>query len=220
VNPGDSATITTTANSPQNRPLTYSYTATAGNISGTSTTATLSTSGAAPGPITVTCNVADDKGNTQSATTTVNVIQPPPPPQPPAPAPTASNLCTVNFGREKGRPARVDNEAKACLDEVALALQRSSDAKLALIGNGNAKEKKSAAGKRLASQRAVNTKDYLVKEKGIDASRIDVYTGTGDDQTVTTTIIPTGATFDSSSATPVSEKVKATPAPHRSSKKK
>jgi len=79
VNPGDSATITTTASSPQNRPLTYSYTATAGNVSGTSSSATLSTSGASPGPITVTCNVADDKGNTQSSTTTVNVIQPPPP---------------------------------------------------------------------------------------------------------------------------------------------
>ena len=222
VNPGDSATITTTASSPQNRPLTYSYTATAGNISGTTTTATLSTAGAAPGPITVTCNAADDKGNTQSATTTVNVIQPPPPPQPPAPAPTTSNLCTVNFGREKGRPARVDNEAKACLDEVALALQRSSDAKLALIGNGNAREKRTAAGKRLAGQRAVNTKDYLVKEKGIDASRIDAYTGTGDDQTVTTTLIPTGATFDTSNVTPVSEKVKAAPRSRsrRSSKKK
>ena len=222
VNPGDSSTITTTASSPQNRPLTYSYTATAGNISGTTSSATLSTSGASPGPITVTCNVADDKGNTQSATTTVNVIQPPPPPQPAAPAPTTSNLCTVPFGREKGRPARVDNEAKACLDEVALALQRSSDAKLALIGNANAKEQKTAAGKRLAAQRAANTKDYLVTEKGIDASRIDAYTGTGDDQTVTTTLIPTGATFDTSGATPVSEKVKATPrtAAHRSSKKK
>jgi outer membrane protein OmpA-like peptidoglycan-associated protein len=221
VNPGDSATVTTTANSPQNRPLTYSYTATAGNISGTTSTATLTTSGASPGPITVTCNVADDKGNTQSATTTVNVIQPPPPPQPPAPAPTASSLCTVNFGREKARPARVDNEAKACLDEVALALQRSSDAKLALVGNGNAKEQKSAAGKRLAAQRAVNTKDYLVKEKGIDDSRISVYTGTGDDQTVMTTLIPTGATMDTSNITPVNEKVKATPRTRarRSSKK-
>jgi outer membrane protein OmpA-like peptidoglycan-associated protein len=222
VNPGDSATITTTANSPQNRPLTYSYTTTAGNVSGTSSTTTLSTSGASPGPITVTCNVADDKGNTQSATTTVNVIQPPPPPQPAAPAPTTSNLCTVSFGREKARPARVDNEAKACLDEVALALQRSSDAKLALVGDSNAKEQKTAAGKRLAAQRAVNTKDYLVKEKGIDDSRISVYTGTGDDQAVTTTLIPTGATMDMSNTTPVSEKVKAMPrtAPRRSSKKK
>jgi len=219
VNPGDSATITTTASSPQNRPLTYSYTATAGNVSGTSSSATLSTTGAAPGSITVTCNVADDKGNTQSATTTVNVIQPPPPPQPPAPAPTTSNLCTVSFGREKARPARVDNEAKACLDEVALSLQRSSDAKLALVGH----EESGAKGRRaknLGAQRAANTKDYLVTEKGVDASRIDIYTGPGDDPTVTTTLIPTGATFDNSGVTPVTD-VKATPRnARRSSRKK
>jgi outer membrane protein OmpA-like peptidoglycan-associated protein len=147
----------------------------------------------------------------------VTIEAPAPPPQP-----KTSQLCSITFSKDKTRPARVDNEAKACLDEVALALQRSSDAKLALIGNANAKEQKTAAGKRLAAQRAANTKDYLVKEKGIDASRIDAYTGTGDDQSVTTTLIPTGATFDTSGATPVSEKVKATPrtAAHRSSKKK
>jgi outer membrane protein OmpA-like peptidoglycan-associated protein len=213
VNPGGSATITATASSPQNRPLTYSYTSTAGNVSGNGATATLSTTGAAPGSITVTCNVADDKGNTQSATTMVNVIAPPPPPQPTVAAPTTSNLCTVAFGRDKARPARVDNEAKACLDEVALALQRSSDAKLALVGNGNARENNAKAGRRgtVAAQRAVNTKDYLVSEKGIDASRINVYTGTGDEQTVTTTLIPTGANMNTAGATPVPETVKAAP---------
>jgi hypothetical protein len=170
----------------------------------------------------VTCNVADDKGNTQSATTTVNVIAPPPPPQPQAAAPTTSSLCTVNFGRDKARPARVDNEAKACLDDVTLAMQRSSDAKLALIGNGNAKEQKLKRGRRgsLAAERAVNTKDYLVTEKGIDASRITVYTGTDDSQTVTTTLVPAGATLDTANDTPVSESVKATPRTPRSRKSK
>ncbi len=49
VNPGDSSSITSTAMSPQNRPLTYSYSATAGSVSGTGSSATLSTAGAAPG---------------------------------------------------------------------------------------------------------------------------------------------------------------------------
>ena len=44
-----------------------------------------------------------------------------------------------------------------------------------------------------AAARAVNTKDYLVTDKGIDASRILVYTGTDDGKTVTTTLIPVGA---------------------------
>ncbi|WP_263365979.1 OmpA family protein [Edaphobacter bradus] len=213
VNPGDSATITATGVSPQNRPLTYSYSSTAGSVSGNTSTATLSTSGAAPGTITVTCNVVDDKGQTASATTSVTVVAPPPPP-----APKTSDLCSINFDRDKRRPTRVDNEAKACLDDVSLNLQRSSDAKLAVVGNSTTKEKEAATKRKKAkavdpaAERAVNTKDYLVTEKGIDASRISVYTGSQDSTAVTTTLIPTGATLDTTGLTPVDESaVKAKP---------
>jgi len=107
----------------------------------------------------------------------------------------------------------VDNEAKACLDDIALNLQRSTDAKLALVGNADDKEQKAnaAEAKRRhpkpsdAAQRAVNTKDYLVTDKGIDASRILVYTGTDDSKTVTTTLIPTGASNPAASNTSVDE---------------
>ena len=212
VEPGGSSTISCNGVSPQNRPLTYSYSATAGSISGTTNSATLSTTGASPGPITVTGNVVDDKGQSASATTTVTVNAPPPPPPPPAPQ--ASNLCTVNFSRDKARPTRVDNEGKACLDDVALSLQRSSDAKLALVGNDDAKEQKRhyTKGRTPAAIRAVNTKDYLVTEKGIDASRITLYTGTDDARNVTTTLIPAGATNPVQSDTTVDEStVKPTP---------
>jgi outer membrane protein OmpA-like peptidoglycan-associated protein len=197
LNPGDSSTITAEGVSPQNRPLTYSYSATEGSVSGNGNTATLSTAGAAPGTITVTCNVVDDKGQTASSTTSVTIAAPPPPP-----APTVSSLCSVNFERDKRRPVRVDNEGKACLDDVSLKLQQSSDAKLALVGNAASTERH---GQHLAAERAVNTKDYLVKEKGIDASRISVYTGTQDGKTVTTTLIPAGATMDSTGITAVDE---------------
>ena len=197
VAPGDSATITATGSSPQNRPLTYSYSASAGSVTGSNSTATLSTAGAAPGSITVTCNVVDDKGQTASSTTTVTVNAPPPPP-----APKTSALCSVNFERDKRRPTRVDNEGKACLDDVALNLQRTSDAKLAVVGNAASTEKH---GSKVATERAVNTKEYLVKEKGIDASRISVYTGSQDGKTVTTTLIPSGATLDSTGITAVDE---------------
>jgi hypothetical protein len=214
VNPGDSSTITTIAASPQNRPLTYSYNATAGSISGTTPSATLSTVGAAPGTITVTCGVADDKGHSLSAMTSVSVIAlPPPPPPPPPPAPMASSLCSVSFERDAKRPTRVDNEAKACLDDITLALQRSTDAKLALVGNEDAKEQAADAREAKsrhpkpsdAAQRAVNTKDYLVTDKGIDATRIVVYTGTDDSKTVTSTLIPLGADNPVASDTAVDE---------------
>jgi outer membrane protein OmpA-like peptidoglycan-associated protein len=203
VAPGDSSTITATGMSPQNRPLTYSYSASAGSVSGSSSTATLSTAGAAPGTITVTCNVVDDKGQTASSTTSVTVNAPPPPP-----APTTSALCSVSFERDKRRPARVDNEGKACLDDISLNLQRSSDAKLAIVGNAASSEK---VGTKLAAERAVNTKDYLVKEKGIDASRISVYTGSDDAKSVTDTLVPAGATLSTTGITPVDESALAAP---------
>jgi hypothetical protein len=127
----------------------------------------------------------------------VTVVAPPPPP-----VVTTSQLCSINFERDKRRPARVDNEAKACLDDIALNLQRSSDAKLAIVGNASSTEK---TGSKFAAERAVNTKAYLVSEKGVDASRISVYTGSQDGKTVTSTLIPTGATLDSTGLTAVDE---------------
>ena len=204
VNPGGNSTITASAVSPQNRPLTYSYNATAGSISGVTASTTLSTVGAAAGPITVTCNVVDDTGKQATATTTVSVLAPPPPPAPVAAQPTTSSLCTTSFERDKARPVRVDNEAKACLDDVTMSLQQNPNAKLALVGTEDAKEARRSKG-RVAAERAANTKDYLVTDKGIDASRIVLYTGTTDSQAVTTTLVPLGATLDTTGLTPVDE---------------
>ena len=192
---GDSSTITATGISPQNRPLTYSYNSTSGSVSGSGTTATLSTVGASLGTVTVTCNVVDDKGQTASGTALVAVSVPAV-----APKPVTSELCSIQFGRDPRRPSRVDNEAKACLDEIALNLQRSTDATIAIVGNAAGGER---GGKKLAAERAVNTKAYLVSEKGIDPSRIAVYSGSQDGKTVSTTLIPAGATFDTTGDTPV-----------------
>lgn len=198
LNPGDSSTITATGVSPQNRPLTYSYQASAGSISGTGTTATLSTTGAPAGTVTVTCNVADDKGQTASATTSVNIAAPPPP------APKTQTLCSIQFDHDQKRPLRVDNDAKGCLDDVALNAQRASDATLVVVGNsapapeqhGRHHQHELSAGE-MAAQRAVNAKDYLVTEKGIDASRISVRTGNSGNNEVQNYLVPAGANFDS-----------------------
>jgi len=219
LNAGDPSTITAAGVSPQNRPLTYSYSATAGSISGNTSSATLSTTGAAPGTtITVTCNVVDDKGQTASAQTTVTLNAPPPPP-----APVTQSLCTITFDKDKARPTRVDNEAKACLDDIALTAQRDTTAKLAIVGNsapvpvrGKSTPKKEQMAtdwaNKQAAERAVNEKNYLVTEKGLDASSISVYTGTAGTNSAATTLIPAGATLDQTGLTPVDETaVKAVP---------
>jgi outer membrane protein OmpA-like peptidoglycan-associated protein len=195
--------------------LTYTYTASAGTVNGDGASATFSSTGAPTGPVSITCNVSDDKGHNASANTSVTIEAPPPPPQP-----HTQTLCSINFTTDKARPTRVDNEAKACLDEVALDLQRQSDAKAVVVGDSNAKEKaktekeqkfaarhKHAKVMDYAAERAVNTKDYLVKEKGIDPSRISVATGTSDDQKVEDYLVPAGANFgsDVQGTTPVDE---------------
>src|SRR6202034_3356556 len=122
VQPGGTATITAQGVSPQNRPLTYTFSASSGQVSGSGNTATLSTTGAPAGTITVTCNVQDEKSET------------------------------------------AHDEKKA---------------------------------ETLAAQRAVNTKDYLVKEKGIDPSRVTTRTGTQGNKEVENYLVPAGASFDS-----------------------
>src|SRR5207248_1943654 len=87
VNPGENSTITCTATSPDNRPVTVAFQSSAGKLTPSGNTATLDTTGAQPGAITVTATATDDRGLTGSTTATVTVNQPPPPPPPP---PTAS----------------------------------------------------------------------------------------------------------------------------------
>lgn len=194
---GAPSTITAAGVSPQNRPLTYSYSSSSGTVSGSGTTANLSTLGATLGPIAVTCTVVDDKGQTASAQTTVTVAAPVA-----APAPQTSDLCSIHFERDAARPARVDNEAKACLDEIALSLNSNPEATLAVVGNASGEEKDGA---KLAAERALNTKAYLVKEKGVDPARISVYTRSQDGKAVSSTLIPQGATLDASGDTAVVE---------------
>jgi hypothetical protein len=203
IKPGDPSTITSIGQSPQNRPLTYSYSASAGTISGSGTTASYSSAGAPTGAVGITCNTADDKGGTATASTSVTITAPYVPP-----VPHTQALCSISFAKDTRRPTRVDNEAKACLDEVALDLQRQSDATVVVVGEENAKEKDKVDKEELAAkkhrhvkvedfaaERAVNTKEYLVTDKGIDASRISVATGATDGQTVEDYLVPAGATF-------------------------
>jgi len=84
LNPGDKSTVTADGVSPQNRPLTYSFSAALGTISGTGASATFDSTGAAAGAGGITCNVTDDKGQTATANISVTVAPPSPPPAPPA----------------------------------------------------------------------------------------------------------------------------------------
>ena len=198
IKPGDSATVTATGVSPQNRPLTYSFTSSAGSISGTGNTATLTTTGAPAGTITITGNVSDDKGQTASCTATVTIEAPP------APVAKTQTLCTISFGRDTKRPARVDNEAKACLDQVALSAQQTPDATVTVVGEAGPqpepKKGKHACTRRSRTWRrsALSTpRPTWSPRRASMLPASAVRTGTQSVDEVENYLVPAGATFDS-----------------------
>lgn len=210
VQSGSPSTITASATSPDNSQITgYSYTASGGTISGTGTTATLDTAGLGAGPVTVTATATDARNLTGSGTCTVNVEVPPPPP-------TCSKINSIQFPDLK-RPWRVDNTAKAILDDVASRLKADPNAKIVITGYADGeKAPMEGTGKNrhpmnLAAQRAVNAKAYLVQEQGIDPSRIGVRTGTGQQKVADIIWVPQGADentcADLQNTTPVDESV-------------
>ena len=214
VQAGTPSTITCSCTSPDNVPVTVSsWTASGGSISGDGNTATLNTTGASAGPVTVSATCTDSRGLTAPASTQVTVEVPPPPP------PQSSKLSECDFPN-KVKPWRVDNTCKAILDDVAARLQHDPDAKLVIVGNAEPGEKR----KNLAGERAVNSKAYLSggeAKQAIDASRIEVRTGSAGTKTAEYWVVPAGATFSGSGTETVDEsKVKAVPDHPAAAKKK
>ena len=191
IKPGDTFGLMVTASSPDNSPLTYSYTASAGNISGSGSSATESTTAAnANSSITVTANVVDARGLSTSCSAVVNVM-----PFPVVTVPEVSEVGECKFNMSK-TPGRVDNECKAVLDDVALKIQRQPNDTLVVVGYTD--ETETVKTTQLAGQRAVNVKYYLTAGEGgagIDPSRVQVKAGTVKSKSAKLYIVPAGATF-------------------------
>ena len=78
------------------------------------------------------------------------------------PKPRTHTLCSINFDRDRICPGRVDNEGKACLDDVGLNGQQNLEATFVIVGESAPNE----PGRELAAHRAVSAKEYLVNKKG------------------------------------------------------
>ena len=190
VMPGERSTISCNGTSPDNLPLTYTYTASSGQIAGDGPQAQFDSTGAQPGSVTVKCEVTDSRGDKGEGSTTVEVQQPPPPPQA-----TKVGDC----GYTTAGVSRVDNACKRVLDDVALRLKNEPNAKLVIIGYADPKEPKSSV---LAARRAELAKQFL-GEKSIDASRITTRTGEAskekgsekENRRIEMVFVPEGATY-------------------------
>ena len=103
--------------------------------------------------------------------------------------PGVEKLCSIRFDKDAQRPARVEDSALPCLDEIAKTLKQRPDRKLVLVGVSDPvkdHEEKDAGEDRegedmtgldiryedTSAYRAVNAKDYLTRFYGIAPSRI------------------------------------------------
>ena len=176
------STITSTASSPDGRSLTYSYSTSAGNITGNTSTATLDTAGAQPGTITVTCNVSDDRNLplTASSTTTVNLQAPPPPPPQPDVASIEKRLAlhSVYFATAKptlenpdaGLLASQEKTLTALVSDFKTYLQSKPDARLTL--EGHADPRGSVEYNQGLSERRVDRVKHFLVEQGVPAANL------------------------------------------------
>jgi outer membrane protein OmpA-like peptidoglycan-associated protein len=215
VHPGDPVTISARGSSPDVSKIgkrSFSASAgalkegetTAGNQPGEFTTvATLDTTGVQPGPVNVTIGITDVHGLSASciATASVEAL--------PAPVTVTSEtlISDCDFKNEKKR-ARIDNECKATLDEVALRLQHEPNGKLVVVGY--AEEQEVVEVNQLESLRAANAKGYLTSgeaKQQIDPGRIEVRQSSdrGNGSKAKFYFVPEGATFTVKDTTIVDE---------------
>ena len=193
INPGDKSVVTAAGVSPQNRPLTYSYMAASGTISGAGASATFDSTGAPTGAAAITCNVTDDKGQTATAATSVTIAPPPPPPGPPAEQvrlearlalhsiffPTAQPRAEHPEG---GLLASQQGTLTALATDFKSYLTFKPDAHLTLSGHCDVRASVEY-NQALSERRVARTKQFLV-EQGVPEASIDTR-GLGKDQQLT-----------------------------------
>ena len=207
VHPGEPITVSVHSSSPDRSRITdRNFSASAGALkegqtsAGAepgqfTTTATLDTTNAPPGPLSVNVNVKDEHGLGGNCVATASVVAPPPPPAPEVASETLVNSCDFKNAQKL---ARVDNECKAVLDEVALRLQQEPNGKLVIVGYAD--EQSEAQVNDVESLRAANAKSYLTAgeaKQQIDPNRIEARKS-GDRGSGNTTkfyFVPEGGSF-------------------------
>jgi len=182
IKPGDTATITATGVSPQNRPLTYNFTATAGTVTPSGSTATYNSAGAPSGTTDVNCTVSDDKGHSASATASLTIMPPPPPPGPsPEQLRLEARLAlhSIFFPTAQPRAAHPEGGLVESQQRTLSTLATDFKSYLAikpdahLILTGHADVRGSVEYNQALTERRVNRAKAFLVEQGVPESDID-----------------------------------------------
>jgi outer membrane protein OmpA-like peptidoglycan-associated protein len=163
LQPGESTRVRAIASDADGDALTYSWSATAGRIVGTGATVNFESTGMTPpASATIKVRVSDGRGGDAEATCPVRMDA--------AVAQRVEAISCVAGGFPRNL-ARLNNVDKACLDDVATRLKGDPRSRVIVIGHADAGERMPEV---LARKRAEAVRDYLVKERGIEGSRITV----------------------------------------------
>ncbi|HXB57180.1 MAG TPA: OmpA family protein [Vicinamibacteria bacterium] len=159
--PGETVRCRAVASDPDGDPLTYSWTASSGRVTGTGTEAVFDSAGVPPGTtVSVTVSVSDGRGGTAQSVCSVRVQAP----EKPRPEPV-----TCTSGGFPRNLARLNNVDKACLDDVASKLKQDPRSRVIIVGHADSNERYPEV---IGRKRAEAVKSYLVKERGIEEARI------------------------------------------------
>jgi len=159
---GGTVELRATASDPDGDPLTFSWSSPVGAVGGTTGTATFNAAGVRAGSYNVTVSVSDGRGGNASCNMTVQVSERIP-------------LTGDNCGYFTSTSSRVDNCAKAILDDLGVRMRADATLRATVYGytdNTSAETTRKGLGE--ARARAVSA---YMQEIGIAASRIDVVDG-------------------------------------------
>ncbi len=157
---GETVDLSARAADPDGDDITVRWSATGGTVRGSGSTATFDASGLRAGSYAVTATVTDARGGSASCNITVYVTE------------------KVTIGGFKSGRNRVDNVAKAALDDLALRMRNNSRLRATLVGYTDGSRRETSA-KGLGRKRAQAVADYL-KSKGVDESRMSLVDGGAD----------------------------------------
>jgi outer membrane protein OmpA-like peptidoglycan-associated protein len=162
VDSGKSIELRAKASDPDGDRLTYTWSSTGGAISGSGETVTFNAAGVKAGSYTVSVTVNDGRGGKASCSMTVNVSE-------------RLSVTKEKCGYFAAGGNRVDNCAKAILDDLAVRMKNDPKLIANLIGYTDA-SKLEKSKKKLGESRAKAAAAYLEKQ-GVEASRLKITDG-------------------------------------------